>query len=267
MTMIRVILSSFLVLTFFSLNSFAIDFDINAGQTITLTDIVGGTDELDFIASEGRCYCCELVEHTGVNTRFGEVKVFGNGSPTVSVTNRGAAEPIIKDTGSDPQNESRKCFTVSSSDKQDKFRVTMEILVGGSGTSTITDGNLTVSCKETTLLGGFNTSVTDFNFIELTNSLQSNEDDDGVITGTLIAQNAITDTEIINTSFSVNPKDRVDFDVHSAAGTGAFGTVFVCHDGPPNSLKAVTSQYRIVTQSPLDFEPVAQTVFEPIGGN
>ena len=261
----KLILPTLLILLS-SINVFAIDYDITAGQTIKLTDVTGMVDEVDFIASAGRCYCCDIIEHTGSNTRFGNMNVFGNGSPTLQISNRGAAEPIIKDSGSDPNNESRKCFSVSSSDPLDKFRVTMQILVGGSGSGSISGGDVSITCRETTLAGGFNTSVTDFNFLELTNTLQANEGDNGVITGRIIARNSINDTEIVNSSFSVNPTDRLDIDIHSAAGSGAFGPIFICHNGPPNSLKAVTSQYNITNQSPLNFEPVAQTVFETIGG-
>jgi hypothetical protein len=183
-------------------------------------------------------------------------------SAVVNEKNRTTSEPLNGFTGFAV--DTTVCFNVSNSDENSRNRVIFDIFAGNAaGTSTVTE-DVIMNCRETTLLGGFNTSVTDFNFLELTNSLNSNN---GTITGTVVARNAISDTEILNVGFTINPGDRSDIDIHSAAGPGAFGPVFVCHDGPPNSVVAVMSQYNITSQAPLEFEPVAQTVFQTIGGN
>ena len=125
--------------------------------------------------------------------------------------------------------------------------------------------NVLVRCYETTLTGGFNTSVTDFNFLEMTNTLGEFKTDDGVITGTITLWNSITNQEILEKSFSLAPGERKDENIHEAVGPGAFGTVQICHNAPQGALKGVVSQYNITNLSPLDFEPVLQQPLTTIG--
>ncbi len=111
---------------------------------------------------------------------------------------------------------------------------------------------------ESTLSGGFNTSVTNFNFLELTNNLISDSHDNGIISGKVIVKNVITDQTIFTQNFTINPSDRIDINIHDQVGPGVFGTVTVLHNGPAGSLKGVVSQYRLVSTTPFDFEPVLQ---------
>lgn len=242
------------------------EYELVAGQTVELGTVSSG-DKLEFLASAGRCYCCEVssVASGALGVRFQNGAVTGSGSPVLNQTNRGRAEPIVTMSPNDTNGSSRACFSVANSDSSAINKVTFEIRSGADGLASTS--RVIASCYETTLSGGFNTSVTDFNFLELTNTLKQNTLDSGVITGTVIARNAITDTEILNQSFTAAPGDRVDIDIHSAAGSGAFGPVTVCHNGPQNSLGAVMSQYAVTSTQPLDFEPVSQLRFQTVGGN
>lgn len=246
----------------------AVDYELVAGQEIEVASVVGGTDTLDIIVSANRCYCCEAKSFTNSTAGVGFTggSVVGDGSPTLNNKPRAATEPLVNFSNSaDPNNEARVCFNVSNdSDPTARHRVSYGIRAGSTGTST--RNNVKIKCEETTLAGGFNTSVTDYNFLEITNTLTANAEDAGSISGFITAKNAINDSTVINKqTFTVGAQDRVDVDVHSAAGAGAFGPVFICHDGPPNSVRAVTSFYNITTAP--DFEPVAQVDFKTVGGN
>jgi len=92
-------------------------------------------------------------------------------------------------------------------------------------------------CLETTLYGGYNTNVNDFNFLEITNI--SNQD----IVVKVTAVN-FDGTVVINGLTQTVPAGRrVDIDVHSAAGNNVFGGIMVTHDGPYGALQANVSQY------------------------
>ena len=120
----------------------------------------------------------------------------------------------------------------------------------------------TISCTETTLFGGFNTSVTDFNFLELTNTLDGPAETE-TIKARIFARDSVSQQTIIHNSVvQIPPGDRRDVDIHSVAGAGAFGPLFVTHDGPPGSLKATVSQYNITSTNPLVFVPVARQELE-----
>ena len=121
------------------------------------------------------------------------------------------------------------------------------------------------NCDETTLYAGFNTSVTDFNFLELTNLLDTGTTSGGSrdLTAIVTAVNTVPnpDVTVINgESFTVPVGSRTDVDIHSRSGPGAFGPVKICHNGAPGSLKAVVSQYNITSTAPFDFAPVSQEV-------
>ena len=57
----------------------------------------------------------------------------------------------------------------------------------------------------------------------------------------------------------------MDVNLHEPAGPGAFGPIQITHDAPLGAIQATVSQYRIISTSPLDFEPVAQSVLRPAG--
>lgn len=111
-----------------------------------------------------------------------------------------------------------------------------------------------LDCVETTLYGGYNTNVNDFNFLELLNTTNS------TITGTITAVN-FDGTVVINAqAFTVTANNRADVDIHTAAGADRFGLIRVSHNGPPGALQASVSQY---SGTASDFELRASTPLRP----
>jgi hypothetical protein len=109
-------------------------------------------------------------------------------------------------------------------------------------------------CDDTTLFGGFNTMVTDFNFLELTNTLSSL---DLNVTLRLMPVKG----EPFERTVLVKKGLRFDMDIHSLVGPGTYGSMQLMHDGPKGGLKAELVQYRITSQDPLKFDPVSRQTF------
>lgn len=199
----------------------------------------------------GSSYCCELyASDTMIAARFSSSTIQIFPGPT-AVTARFAGFDEPKST----LNEQRLCFAVpDGSVTSARFAVTY--------TPQSVPALTEVSCEETTLYGGFNTSVTDFNFLEVTNTLDR-QAISGNITARVVAVNTLPepDVSVLDTTGTVNAATRKDFDIHTPAGSGKFGTVKVSHNGALGALKAVVSQYNVTATSPtLDFEPVATDV-------
>ena len=113
----------------------------------------------------------------------------------------------------------------------DRFRLTVASAKGG--------GELIrIRCWDTTLYGGFNTNVNDFNFLELTNVSNA------TISGKIYAITSDGTTAINGATFSVAANRRSDIDLHTPAGSDKYGLVIVAHDGPNDSLKGFVSQYQ-----------------------
>jgi hypothetical protein len=208
-----------------------------------------------------RSICCQI--HSVANqgaVRFGQ-HFLTDQIDSLIITDRGGDHPLISPPG-DQQGGGRKCFYYEDPEVE---YTTIRFQL--SSLNNINYGNTYGHCTDTTLYGGFNTSVTDFNFIEISNVLKSNSISTGVITGKIVAIDSISDTIIIDREFTIQAGSRTDVDIHSISGPGKFGQVIIYHDGPPGSLQAVSSQYRIVTQNPLDFKPVSQQQFETRGGS
>lgn len=98
--------------------------------------------------------------------------------------------------------------------------------------------NVRAQCLETTLYGGYNTNVNDFNFLELNNTTNSG------IKGKITATNADGTVVINKKSFSVPAGRRVDVDLHSAVGNNKFGMLVITHNGTFGALQGYVSQYR-----------------------
>ncbi len=105
-------------------------------------------------------------------------------------------------------------------------------------TTTFVGGESVVMiCRDTTLEGGFNTFINNFNFLELTNLTTD------AISGTITAVN-FNGAVVINAQpFSVGAGLRFDVDIHTPAGPNRYGTVTVVHDGPTAGLSGTISQY------------------------
>ncbi len=205
-------------------------------------------DYLYLTAGPSSSYCCEAVSYSGlVYFTASTVSVYhADGSLTVAGVYRGIEPPALL------QNRGRICFVTPVFDG-----VGAAVLSLTAGGAPLTD--VLLHCRETTLYGGFNTSVTDFNFLELTNTQYAGQN----IAGTVTAKNVVPTpnvTVIDHVGFSVSGDSRVDFDVHQRSGPGAFGPLRVAHDGAPGGLKAALTQYNVVTTTPFVFAPVAQEV-------
>lgn len=124
-----------------------------------------------------------------------------------------------------------------------------------------------VVLEETTLYGSYNTSVSDFNFLELTGVNKGDVEVgapsslSGVV---LLTGYDGTEREIPFTlsSSSDNEKiHRLDISIHDALnGKRDFGTIKVRHNGAPGQLRARLSQYDITSAAdqPLNFSLVGQ---------
>lgn len=235
----------------------AVNLRVAANTIVELASVSPG-DLLNASVLPDRSYCFEIYV-TGGNSlptfsAFG-LNAIGGNSPTLTVTNRGTAYPVVYgNTSFANVAKSRSCFLVNPGTAALQLVTLATITTSGGAAAT----NSIARVDETTLFGGYNTSVTDFNFLELTNVSAPTVSDSGVISGKVILRDAITDQEKLRQSFTINPGDRVDVNIHDAVGSGSFGPVVVLHDGPPGALKGVVSQYRIVSTVPLDFEPVSQ---------
>lgn len=234
--------------------NFRIQADNQAGTELSS---VSSGDAIQLEVSARNSYCCEIVSRSGADVNFGSTQV------DLSGINATGGNTIGRFAGLDEPryrlSASRLCFTAPAN--IDLGLATLTISVSGGGPAS----DNTAKCSETTLYGGFNTSVTDFNFLEISNTLDSvTTDGSRIISGSITARNTVPepDTIVINQApFTVNPESRVDIDVHTSAGLGAFGPVKISHNGAPGAIKAVLNQYNITSSNPLRFAPVAQELF------
>lgn len=218
-------------------------------------------DDVGFIAFPNRSYCCLVHTASGDNARFSSVEIEGT-TTAVSYFPRGMEQPVV--VPEEPK--SRACFIAPES-LTDSDEIALSLQFGESGFPAVAS-NVRVRCDETTLFCGFNTSVTDFNFLEIQNTLGKTPTG-GIekISGRVIGVDVISGTTKLDQAFEVGRGEtsskRVDVDIHSKTGAGAFGPIVIIHDGPPGSIKAVVSQYNVTSSTPLTFAPVAQEVCTP----
>ncbi len=205
------------------------------------------TFQVDLIAN--RSYACEAFAIDTASDFDWSQSVVGTsaGSPeTVIARMAGALDPIVAgESGGTADN--RITFTPTTTDR---FRLTVQSAKSGGEF-------VRVRCLATTLYGGFNTNVNDFNYLELTNT------SNGQISGTITA--VTTDgTVVINAAtFTIDPQRRFDIDIHSAAGADKYGLIRVTHNGPYDALKGVVSQYQgtsanFTLTATIPLTPVAQ---------
>lgn len=226
------------------------------GQERINTTAMDSGDGIAFYAVAGRSYCCSVYKAHVTNfvdpsfPRFSDLKqIVVNSSTIIPFTARGTADPGIFLANNHPAPENaRGCFTATISNRH-IFAVTL------SGNDVT---NIASSCTETTLFGGFNTSVTDFNFLEIRNVSNVS------VTGKISAFDSVSNQQVINDrEFTVEAGRRLDVDIHSLTGPSKFGPVTLSHDGPPGSLQAQVSQYNLTSSSPLEIIPVAVEVLKP----
>ena len=228
--------------------AFSQTFTTTPGEKLEV-DGVDTSDSLVFTAFDGRSYCCRIKEPTGSGGLSFDNVSASSGTVT-DLASQGQVDPWLRN-GSN----ARRCFTFTETPGQNGIA---DITLGIAATGTV--NNVAIQCTETTLFGGFNTVVTDFNFIEVTNTLT---DETAGATGVISVRIVATGTsgsEVLSTSFDLNPDARFDVNVHDSAPSD-FGPVIITHNGPPGAIRAVNAQYRIVTSTPLDFEPVLVVPF------
>jgi hypothetical protein len=248
------IVFSFLVVIFTVESASAADYNLKEGKPLTGISITGGTDTFNVWASNDKSYCCEVWSNLSDSsgTRFDTIT--SSDAAGFTSAERGYATPIMTRSATSGE-KSRQCYTqTSATDGRALISFTMKVS-SGSGTGTVTDGN--IRCLETTLYGGFNTIVTDYNFIEVTSTMTSNVKDDGEV-NVVVKGYGTSGSQVFSSSFALGAGKRNDVNVHLSAPSD-FGPVVITHDGPPGAIRAVNAQYRITTGT--DFEPALVVPF------
>ena len=219
----------------FTMNSSAnaADFILSIGHDASETSsglvTVEAGDRFFIDLSASRSYACEGIPTDAATTFDWDATVTGTtGGTPESVTAR-LAGAIVPQVGGETGGNADNRITLTPT-TTDRFILTVAAAKGG--------GELVrVRCFATTLFGGYNTNVNDFNFLELTNT------GNATINGTITAINFDGTTVINAQAFSVPSQRRVDVDLHTPAGADKFGLVRVTTDGPLGTLQAVVSQY------------------------
>jgi len=226
--------------------------------TVTLPELNGVSEgSIFFVGEAGRSYCCEVRYGPSETSDFpyftGSVLNYTT-NESIPYKERGLDEPVIPNFSNHPYPaDSRRCIHTLS-----KASYLMGVHLG-TPTNNFLSAQL-VECIETTLFGGYNTNVTDFNFLELTNLLKGDFNNQAITT--VIAITDLFGNLVVPEKLQVvRPGFRTDIDIHSIVGAGKYGTIRIAHDGPPGALKAALTQYRITSTVPLDFVPVAREVF------
>lgn len=221
-----------------------------------VTPAITSADRFYFNIVPGRSYCLESLSTTGPSWALINTMDAVDPQMTIDFIRRGdASPPVYPLFAANLSKDGRRCFITSGN----SLNITNPQLQSSLYFTGVNLGvGVVIRLLESTLSGGFNTSVTNFNFLELTNNLIADTHDNGVISGKVIVKNVITDQTIFTQNFTINPSDRIDINIHDQVGPGVFGTVTVLHNGPAGSLKGVVSQYRLVSVTPFDFEPVLQ---------
>lgn len=101
-----------------------------------------------------------------------------------------------------------------------------------------------IVCEETTLYGSFNTvnAANPINFLELTNV--DALDNDPIFVRVHLS--SFTGVIIQSFELSISPRERRDIAIHDLPGAAdTFGSIFITHDGKPDTLRANLSKYLI----------------------
>lgn len=243
--------------------SFAANYFLPNNSVFT-TPAVNSADQFFYNISPDRSYCIETLTTTGNSWAFINALSTVDMNFDITTTNRGeAASPIYPVFVPNLTPLARRCF-ISTGNYQNISSFRLQASLGFTGQNFGT--GLLIQLNETTLVGGYNTSVTNYNFLELTNILVNNSHDNGIITGKFTVRNSITDQIITTRNFTVNPQDRIDISIHDIVGGKSFGSITLVHNGPVGSLKANVSQYRIIGNNPQNFEPVVQQPLLRVNG-
>ena len=194
----------------------------STGGTIGVT---AGT-EFQIYLEAGRSYACTVIPADSTTTLAISSDVMDPDGDTITVNQRGDYTPIVTaPTGTAA--EAMRVTLTPTKDGLHKFTVST-----ATGTEVVRP-----ECVETTLYGGYNTNVNDFNFLELTNTTNRE------IRVRITATNFNGDVVINNQEAVIPANRRVDVDIHSAAGNNVFGGLKVTTNGPLGGVLAFLSQY------------------------
>lgn len=239
--------------------AFAVNLEVSVNTSRQYSS-VSDADVVEIGIEDNRSYCCQISaeNHDSVPIYFLEPTV---SSGTIQdVIARGDTAPWVRDNSVSNSNETRYCLRFSEMNTgqgldNGRARGLFKVQVDFG-----TPSNVIVKCDETALFGGFNTSVTDFNFIEITNTL-ADTDTTEPVTVNIRARGTIAGAELLDQNRTLTSGQRIDVNLHDVVGTD-FGPVVITHNGPKGAIRAVNVQYRIVSTEPLDFEPVLSVPFK-----
>ncbi len=230
---------------------------------------VASTDEFIISLQANRSACCTI---TASDSPLAHFRQFAGGAP-YGITTRGKDSPPANREINfvTPARSARACFLAG-----DTATLASTSIVFSPGFNNIGSGtgsNVTVLCQNTALIGGYNTSVTDFNFLEILLSNSVTTDGRFAIDGSqvdvvLLIRDAVTGSAFrqrlrINSNAG-DGLGRADVAIHDIVGPGKFGSIIINHSGPPGSITARLVQYKITSTNPLRFEPVLEQPFTPL---
>ena len=220
---------------------------MDAAETTKRTSVTGGSNFVFFNAHADRSYCCSITaESSSDSARLFSVTK-GVGLIPVPFVTRGNEPPALPVGSTDPQN-ARVCFEINETGKY----LTTPLFGAGGDTA----NNVEVRCDDTTLFGGFNTSISNFNFLELSSLISGGDIQAKLTVKDSVSGQTLVDKQTIQIPAGV----RVDIALHNLTGPGKFGSVTITHDAPVGGLKAVINQYKVTSTQPFDFEPVVREV-------
>lgn len=241
----------------FSVDSQAVDFELSAGQPRLIASVDRMPDNFNFILATNRSYCVSIQAEQSISARFDTVA--GNGA--LAVTDRGKDDPLLARSALVSAEGARKCFLAPIN----TALVGEQISVGLEGSGILS--NVNVFLEETSLYGGYNTSVTDFNFLEISafGNKISGSTEASTINLSIIVRDVVNNTtfQVARTIVTdlLSGSGRIDVNIHELVDNKSFGPIVINHNGPAGSISARVVQYNITATNPLDFEPILEQQF------
>lgn len=202
-------------------------------------------------ASQPRSSVCCTALSDDLDPEFTAVTRLGTFGGPISFSTRGGIAPQIpsNSNGVSAAEGARACF-ISEAGSRFQLTVNRSNVTPGS-----TFADLAIHCDETSLYGGYNTVVTELNYLEIVNTTVL------ALNAHLYGYDASSGDLVIDATITLpggaGPR-RTDIDLHSLVGQGKFGSLVLAHDGPKGAVKADVAQYRITTLIPFDFDLVAR---------
>ncbi len=240
----------------------AVDYELVVDTPRQLSSVNGAADTVNVFLFTNRSYCCSTSAENAIGVRLGAPSSTG----PFTVTSRGKDDAPTTRSALVASVDTTKCLYTTANTTPATQSVFFTMLIGGGGNSVGT--NVIAICEETSLFGGYNTSVTDFNFLEI-NVSNSTFAGGGVggttVNGTVLLRDVVNGVSyqvpFTVTTDAVTGLGRKDIDIHTLVGNKSFGPVIINHDGPPGAVAARVVQYNITSQNPLDFVPVLEQQF------